>query len=140
MGSSTHSGSSERQVGSVTDDQRAVDCSQWAYDQRLARALVVNPGDDRWADVDDDAPRSDYPDIGVELQAYINWDNRGFFDFNPYGRHVLHQLAEDFRSPRQTFSKTLWLEASKRMFLLIRSKTTDSWKDAMASSRWSRRP
>ena len=83
MGSSTHAGRSEvsgvwqyQQASqicgvkvvldiAVTDDQRAVDCPQWAYDQRLARALVVDP------------------DIGVELQAYINWDNRGFFDFNP---------------------------------------------------------
>ena len=84
--------------------------------------MVVNPCVDDWDDVDDrlpddeDAKRLSPPDylsrfVGSELQAYFNQSCEGKFDFNDDGRHVLHQLAEDFRLKSFTFSVTLWLEA-----------------------------
>ena len=65
---------------------------------------------------DDDAKRlepSEYLNryITAELQAYLDQTNKGRFSFNSEGRHVLHQLAEDFRKPSVTFSSQLWLDA-----------------------------
>ena len=43
-----------------------------------------------------------------------------FSYFNRHGRHVLHQLAEDFRHPRIVFSKSFWWEAQWATSQLLR--------------------
>ena len=51
------------------------------------------------------------PDIGPDLQWYLDGVTWGQFDFNRYGRHVLHQLAEDYRKSKNQFSLGIFLQA-----------------------------
>ena len=78
---------------------------------QLIPRWVANPrtyDDQPVLEVDDNEYTSD---IGPVLQQYLDTENEGIFDFNQDGRHVLHQLAEDYRSPRNLFNMTLWNEA-----------------------------
>ena len=101
----------------LTDAQREADCSRWEYEDRKRRKLAVVPVDDAWTDADD----GDYydGDIGPELQRYLDLNTWGRFDYNEDGRHVLHQLAEDFRSERTTFSMSLWMQAQWATYSLL---------------------
>ena len=55
---------------------------------------------------------NDFDDvIGPELQQYLDKHTNGHFAFNADGRHVLHQLAEDFRSELVCYDGKLWEQA-----------------------------
>ena len=81
-----------------------------------------NPPDDDFPDASDD-DNEDGNEISGELQAYLDdsraWSRknedamfRGAFERNKGGRHVLHQLAEDLRSPWYKYSRALWRETA----------------------------
>jgi hypothetical protein len=59
-------------------------------------------------DVDDDDD-VDYLEIGHRLQGYLDRVLGGWFCYNEEGRHVLHELSEDYRKRESQFSMPLFL-------------------------------
>ena len=63
-------------------------------------------------------------DIGSELQRYLEDKTRGKFVAKKHGRHVMHQLAEDFRHSKKVFSKSLWMQAQWATYRLVNVRAT----------------
>jgi hypothetical protein len=104
-------------LASTRDHARVASYSEVEHAELLALPLVVNYDHRRWADMDDDQGCQPSWTVGFELQDYLDRPATpgtaflGSFAFNREGRHVLHQLAQDFRHERNSFSHTLWMQA-----------------------------
>ena len=98
-------------------------------DYGVKEVLGEHQCDDSWADHDENwksilASRSYSPEAYLRyglgrpfLQDYLDEVRyphisfNGVFAENDEGRHVLHQMANDFRSETFTFNRKLWLDA-----------------------------
>ena len=121
-----------RGAPSTQEQGRVPPSSAVEHDKLCAQPLRVNYDSSKWVDFYDDGVYGCqpypymWPLIGSELQNYLKRKApprvafHGRFDFNLEGRHVLHQLAEDFRHPEQTFSKTLWVQAMWATYRLLK--------------------
>ena len=85
------------------------------------RSLATTPAWEDWVDAEDCwTPPEDDDEISVRLQAYCDRQfpddpdrefKGNFWRHNKHGRHVLHQLAEDFRDPTFLYDSELFLQA-----------------------------
>ena len=81
----------------------------WRYPRTPKfRVKRVQPA---FPDYDDDG--EDCRQVGADLRSYLSaWTWAfGWFKYNDAGRHVLHQLAEDYRSEHSVFNMNVFLQA-----------------------------
>ena len=109
----------EGEVQSPSDSESEQRNHRWKDSEKNR---FPNPPDDSYPDPSDDE-KEDGNRMSGELQDYLNdsraWNHKqedarfhGVFEPNGEGRHVLHQLAEDLRSPTFTYGRSLWEETA----------------------------